>query len=176
MTFKKLNEILSTPDKTKEIYLTDKYRRNQRKGKGHYSKDEQVFDFIYLIQSWEKIVGKMLCQNTRPLKIIDKTLFIMVKHPIFAQELKFMTQMIVDKIIEYFPNLKQNIARIKFINSEAFFKPLKDISDQENKLPPPSMHPFNPAFQMKKAHASKLFDDIEDDSLREIFISLYLQN
>lgn len=174
MTFKKLSDVLSAPDDTREIYLNDQKWRNRRRSKGQYSSNSDAFDFIYLIQAWQEIVGPMLASNTRPLKINNKVLLIMVKHPIFSQELKFMTQMIIDKVIERFPKLKDSIKQIKFINSESFFKPFADEVEQKKELGP-KLHPFSPQAQAKRREANMLFDDIDDEGLKELFINLYME-
>ena len=172
MSFKKLSEILTSPDNSKETYITDQKWRKKRSYRGEYSKSQDIFDFIYLIQAWEEIVGKMLSSNTKPLKINKKVLFIIVKHPVFSNELKFMVQMIIDKIVEKFPKLQGHITQIKFINSEGFFKPVQGMEIE--KKAKKTLHPFSPEVQMKKFKADQLFDDVEDLELKQLFIDLYL--
>lgn len=173
MSFKKLADILSQTDNSKEIYLNDQQYRSRRRSKGYYSRSDDIFDFIYLIQAWKEIVGPMLASHTNPLKINQQSLVIVVKHPIFAQELKFMSGLIIEKVIERFPKLHGQIKQIKFISSENFFKPMEEM--EQNQVASTKLHPFSPEYQAKKFQANKLFDSIEDEDLKQLFTSLYLQ-
>ena len=115
--FKSISEILSNKGNKEELYVSDQKKRKWRSNKGLYTKNKGTFDFIHLIKQWDQIVGKMMADNTIPLKIYKSSLIISAKHPIFAQELGFLAPMIIEKIHASFPELKSKVSKIKFSNS-----------------------------------------------------------
>lgn len=173
----KLSDFLSLNNVQEEqTYLSDQKYRSLRAKKGMYSRQNDCFDFIYLIQSWKDVVGQMLAQNTIPLKIQFGTLYIVTRHSIFSHELSFMTQIIIEKVENVFPKLKGHIKKIKFINSEKFFMKDEKKKSLEKAPEEKKLHVFSPQYQKAKAQAQELFADIEDEELKEIFTSLYIQN
>ena len=175
-----LSEILSKDDDSEELYRSDQYRRKKRAGLGGFTKTGHGFDFIHLVKNWEQIVGKMLSQNTIPLKIKNSQLFILTKHAVFSQELSFMDQMIIKKIEDSFPIFQGRIKKIRFstgnFSSEEFNSAQKEKlnQDQKNLNKKNIQHPFNPKFRQKKAHAQSLFADIEDEEIKDLLIKVYL--
>lgn len=158
----------------KEVYTTDQKKRYYRQKLGLYSRQNDCFDFIHLVQSWEDIVGGMLASNTIPLKIKNGQLIVLTKHAIFSQELGFMAPVILDKISQRFPNFKDQAKKIKFVTSEKYFNtPIKQEPVKQNATK--NAHAFSPTYQRKKIMAQKEFSEIEDDELKELLISLYLQ-
>ena len=57
-----------------------------------------------LRQSWSDIVGTILANHTKVDRIFKKTLFIIVDHPIYAQDVLMYKTSIMDKINELFGN------------------------------------------------------------------------
>ena len=130
-------DILSHDDNSEELYHTDEARRKRRAKMGRFTKSSNTFDFIHLVKNWDKIVGPMLAQNTIPLKIKSRNLFILTKHAVFSQELGFMVQLIIDKIEEQFPNFKGQIKKIRFASgdySSEEFNAIKEKKGQIKKL------------------------------------------
>ncbi|MBT4792695.1 MAG: DUF721 domain-containing protein [Halobacteriovoraceae bacterium] len=173
----KLHDILGNDDTQEEVYVSDQKKRYYRAQNGYYTKTKGIFSFIQLIKNWEEIVGKVMAQNTIPLKIKSSTLIISVKHSIFAQELGFLTPLILEKIKAYFPELEKQVNKIKFIQSNYTSheftknKKLKALGPIAKK---PKMHPFSPEFLLKKSQAEDLFKDIEDEEVRNILKSFML--
>lgn len=173
---KPLHDILGRDDNKKEIYSSDQRKRSRRAQKGYYTQSKGLFSFIHLIKEWEQIVGKMMAQNTIPLKIKSHTLFISTKHSIFAQELGFLIPVIIEKIQERFPDLVGKITKIKFLHSNyssnQFFQEKKSLNNKKESKP--SMHPFSPEFMAKKSKAEKLFNEIEDPEIKKMLTDFML--
>lgn len=173
-SLKSLRDFLAADTNETEVYTTDQKKRYYRQKLGLYSRQNDCFDFIHLVQSWEDIVGPMLASNTIPLKIQNGQLIVLTKHAIFSQELGFMTPIILKKITQRFPKFKNQAKKIKFVTSEKYFNvPI------EKKSPTPKhsniQHAFSPEYQRKKILANKAFSEIEDEELKDLLISLYLQ-
>lgn len=173
---KSLSDIFATENTDQELYTSDQKRRKWRANKGRYTRSEGVFSFIHLIKNWEEIVGKMMAQNTIPLKIKASTLYISTKHAVFAQELAFLAPEILEKVKASFPELENKITKIKFIHSdfsahafEQSKKAGKPVKQKEK------LHPLSPEFQQRKIKAQKLVADIEDEEIKEILTKFMLE-
>jgi hypothetical protein len=174
---KSLAEILSSSSSDEEIYSSDNKKRYWRAKKGYYSRDPQLFDFIHLVKSWEAIVGKMLSENTVPLRIKNNDLYIATKHSIFSQEIGFMGPMIIEKIEHMFPAFNGKIKKIRFTHSNYSaeeFNEMKGQKVQNQKEQKPAPHPFDPKFRARKAQVEEMFDDVEDDVVKKLLISITL--
>ena len=57
-----------------------------------------------LRRSWGNIVGAILANHTKVDRIFKKTLFIIVDHPIYAQDVLMYKTSIMDKINELYGN------------------------------------------------------------------------
>ncbi len=174
MSMRSLSDILASGDDTEELYSTEQKRRKQRKNKGLYSRGDSTFDFIYLVKNWEKIVGKMLSENTIPLKVKSSSLIIMTKHSIFSQELGFMSQQIISRIEELYPKFKGHIKNIKFSHgkfSTEEFNQTKQLARPKKEV---KGHRFNPKLQQKKIEAKDMFKEVEDQEIRELLETLYI--
>ena len=177
---KTLAEIMSQTSTKEEVYTSDQKKRHWRSNKGRFTRQPGTFDFIHLIKNWENIVGKMMADNTIPLKVAQGSLIICAKHPVFAQELGFLAPMIIEKIHNQFPELQSKITKIKFAHSNmssAIFAAQK----QKTKVEPQKekkmrFHPFSPEYQQLKVKANQLFSDIEDEETREILTKFLLEN
>lgn len=175
---KSLADIFTTRSEKKELYTSDQAKRVRRENRGRITKKDGFFDFISLIKSWEDIVGKLMSENTTPLKIKKSTLFISTKHPIFAQELGFLSPKIIEKIQERFPELCGKVTSIKFTHSKISAADLKVQEEkaqtfQKKKLKK-KIHKFSPQYQELLQKANELFKDIEDQELKSAFIDFYL--
>jgi hypothetical protein len=51
-----------------------------------------------ILAGWEKTVGPVISQQTRPEKIRDKTLYLKVSSPIWMQQLQFMKSELIEKV------------------------------------------------------------------------------
>ncbi len=174
---KSLAEILSSSNSDEELYISENSIRKKRAQKGYYSRQANLFDFIHLVNKWETIVGKMLADNTIPLKIKRSTLYILTKHSIFSQELSLMSQMIIQKIEEAFPYFKGQIKKISFssgnFSSEEFNK-IKVDKNRETKPVKEQPHPFDPKFRARKRQLEEMFADVEDEEIRNLLINIAL--
>lgn len=143
-------------------------------------KENEVFDFLALVREWEKIVGPRLSKHTLPLKCDYKTLTILTNHPSLSGELLFMEEPIKAQVFKLFPALKSSIKKIKFQVNSSFFEikqkqyqkiqPTKSIEEKRK------FHPHSPLFQKLKRQAEVEFESIENDEIKEGFISLYIQH
>ena len=173
---KSLGEVLAHAGDEEEVYTSDQIRRLKRAKRGRFSKTKGLFDFIYLIRSWDKIVGELMAKNTIPHKIMRSTLIVMTKHSIFAQELSFMGPQIIQKIEENIPELKGKIQKIKFSHANFSWDEFK--SSQFKKVSKgtsrPKLHPHSPQYKLKMKRAQEVFNDIEDDEVKELLTSLFM--
>lgn len=161
-----------------ELYESDRKKRQGRAYKGYFSRSGGTFDFIYLIRNWDKIVGKLLSQNTIPHKIQRSTLIIMTKHNVFAQELSFMGPQIIKKIESEVPELAGKVTKIKFSHANYSwddFQKKKDKKAGPSAPEAPKLHPYSPQYQLKKKQAESLFSDIEDEETRELLMKLFIE-
>lgn len=51
-----------------------------------------------IVTGWEKIVGPVISQQTKPEKIRNKTLYLKVSSPIWMQQLQFMKPELIEKV------------------------------------------------------------------------------
>lgn len=174
MTIRSLSDILTSSDDKEEIYSAEQKSKNRRKNKGLYSRSDSTFDFLYLVKNWDKIVGKMLSENTIPLKVRNSSLIVMTKHSIFSQELSFMSQKIIDNIENLYPKFKGHIKSIKFshgkFSSEEFNSVKKKVVTPKKN----TTHKFDPKLQQKKLKAKEMFNDVEDDEIKALLETLYV--
>lgn len=170
-----LADLLARSQSDKEVYASDQKARDQRKSKGHYTKVDNTFDFIFLIKSWEDLVGPLLGKNSLPLKIKYKTLYICTKHAVFAQEMGFLSQEIISKVQESYPGLQGKVDKLKFLNNEKVFnfKEEHKFAETEHKKSP-SLHPFSPEYKKRQHQAQELFKDIEDEEIKLALKNFYL--
>lgn len=174
MSIKSISEILSAFDDKEEVYVTDNIEKRQRQNQGLYSRNKSTFDFLYLVKNWENIVGKMLSENTIPLRIRNSSLIIMTKHSIFSQELSLISPIIIKKIEEIYPMFKGQIKNIKFSHGSYS---TEEFNNQKEKFVTPTqkrMHKFDPRLQQKKIQAKELFKDVEDLEMKELLESLFI--
>jgi hypothetical protein len=178
---KPLFDIFGRDDDKKEVYVSDQKKRYWRSQNGRFSRTKGLFNFLQLIKNWEAIVGKMMAQNTIPLKIKGQTLFISTKHSIFAQELGFLTPMILEKVKVQFPELENEVNKIKFLHSNLTSQEFTDNLRAESFAGKPKkkkkkLHPFSPEFLAKKSKAESYFDDIEDEEIKKMLTDFMLSN
>lgn len=175
--FKSLSQILSENDNRQEVYSSDQKYRDRLKKRGYFTRDEECFDFIQLINAWDKIVGKMLASNTIPRRIQRSTLIVVTKHNIFAQELGFMAPQIIQKIEKQLPQLKGKITKIKFNYANYSWEEYAGQLQETNSANParPKLHPRSPYYLAKKNKAQTSFSDIEDPDLKDILIKLFIE-
>jgi predicted nucleic acid-binding Zn ribbon protein len=62
--------------------------------------DKKVERYEFILH-WRSIVGERLFEVTRPDCIRNRTLFVHVLHPVWAQELTFMKPVLLQKLVHY---------------------------------------------------------------------------
>lgn len=140
---------------------------------GDWQQFVQTFDFLELIREWPALVGEMLAAQSVPMKLKNQTLFILTRHPIFAEKLSYLQRELLQKLTARFPQLATQVERLAFETNESFFIQREEKSTKKAPLPTP--HPFDPAYRRARADAEKLFADVTDPAEKERWISLYLQ-
>lgn len=154
-------------------------QKNTFNESGKKAQLKDSFDFLSLIKTWREIAGDKLSEHTIPLKNQNGTLIILSNHSAFAHQLSFMEQPLKKKIFEKFPYLEKSVKNIKFIVDSTHFDQQKahllHLGPKEKKDNPNQLHPYSPEYRRLKKEALELFDDIEDNELKESFISLYIQ-
>ena len=138
-------------------------------------------DVITLLMNWENIVGTKLAEVSLPQRITKNNLYIVVNHSIYAQHLKQMSEVLLEKIFSHYPGLKSKIHELKFFFSEKAFREveishhrkLKEKEHEEPYLTKINLH--DPVVKNAMKEANHLFKDV-DPELRESLVSLYIQN
>lgn len=141
---------------------------------------KDVFDFLSLMSRWKEVVGEKLVEHTYPLKNKNKVLYILTDHPVYAEQLSFMGEVIKQKIFTIFPSLKSEIRDLKFEQCEKqLFEKLKPriIEEQEafEKKNIKTLHPQSPLYKQLKLEADQLYQNIQDSEVKELLTSLYIQ-
>ncbi|MCB9063437.1 MAG: DUF721 domain-containing protein [Halobacteriovoraceae bacterium] len=138
----------------------------------------EFFDFFFLIERWDEIVGPRNAAHTLPLKNEFKTLVILCNHSVFAQQLALLEREILSQIYKKFPKLSKSINRLKFQYNPAFFESRKALINKRIKkkeIIPQRDHLFSPKRMSLEKQAKELFKDLEDDEVKESLISIYIQ-
>lgn len=134
----------------------------------------QTFDFLELIREWPGLVGDMLAKQSVPMKLKNRTLFILTRHPIFAEKISYLQRELTQKIVQRFPVLGQQIERFTFETNESFFVVREERIALKPQVTTP--HPFDPSYRKARLEAEQLFTDVTDTEERERWISLYIQS
>lgn len=167
------------------LFLDSSSRQDQNRNdfdSGNNGQNKSIkanFDFIHLIQNWQKIAGNKLAEHTIPLKNQNGTLIVLSNHSAFASEMKFMEGPLKKKIFEQFPNLENQIKTINFIVDSTHFQTQKNnfSLDSNPKLKKTFIpHPYSPEYKKSLKEAQELFSNIEDAEMKETFVSIYIQN
>lgn len=179
---KKLSELLNIETNQGKTYSSKSnvsYLPNFKKSKQSHQELKEAFDFMHLIKSWHLIAGEKIAEHTIPLKNQNGTLIILSNHGAFASELSYREVLLKKKIFDHFPILEKSILKIKFIVDSTIFAqklsqnilPIstKNISEGHK------IHPHSPLFKKLKQEGEFIFKDIEDTTLREKFVSLFIQ-
>lgn len=133
----------------------------------------RTFDFLELVKKWPEIIGEALSSVTSPLKIKGDSLIIMSKHASYSQNISFLSEEIKQKIFHLFPQLKPVIKKLNFQTQESYFNQ-KDDSEEQKKVVQ-KLHPQDPRVKLLKLEAERLFGDIEDEELRQLMTSIFIQ-
>lgn len=136
----------------------------------------QTFDFIELVKKWPEIIGPALSKVTSPLKIKGDSLIIMSKHASYSQNISFLSEEIKQKIFALFPQLRPVIKRLNFQTQESYFNQKEVMEEQKKISSQPKFHPQDPRYKLIRLEAEKMFQDVEDDELRKMLISIYIQS
>lgn len=134
----------------------------------------ETFDFLELINVWHEIVGEKLCRVTCPLKIKFDSLVVLTKHSIYSQELSYLQEELKQEIFKKFPSLNKILKKIIFQTSESFFNfnnDYKSINKNINRI-----HPMSPEFRLKKIKADQIFESLDDEEIKKILISIFIQS
>jgi uncharacterized protein (UPF0335 family) len=137
-----------------------------------------IFDFLELINNWEKVVGPKLVEHTIPLKLKFKNLTVLTSHPVFAQQLSFMEKAIVEKIEANFPAIQGQIKKIFFQADNRHFlqkKQQANIKKEKKETFEKKWHKQSPQYKRMMAKADEVFSDIEDPEIKESLKSIFIQ-
>lgn len=170
---KNLKDVLKDIDKDGKL---SRYKNYAPKKKGLGSVD--LFDFLDLSRSWDKIVGPRLSQFTIPLKLNNKYLTILTSHPVYAQQLKYMENEIIKSIGDVLPATQGHIAKVFFQVDNKYFGKMKAEGEKKKMIKEEvenRLHPQSPQYKAIMQAADNEFCDIADESLKESLKSLYFQ-
>jgi Dna[CI] antecedent, DciA len=167
--FKKLGSFFN------DLSTSKKYSEKKPGPKGSH----QGFDFLNLIRDWEKIVGSKLAKTTIPLNNQYGNLVVLTNHPAISQTLSFLEDDIKKNIFKEFPSLNGKINRIYYQTNSAFFEKKMEEAIKRGHLAKGNenaLHPYSPKYIKLKGDAESIFRDIDDDEIKNILISLYIQH
>ena len=150
--------------------------------KGAFS--DQTFDFFALIEAWPEIVGQRLGKYTIPLKNNNNCLTVLTNHSAFSQDLGFLEEEIKKKIFKRFDSLNGKISRINFIYNTQHFQTQVEMAQNFTKAPSEKekikdeiiFHKFSPQYKALKSEADDLFNDLDDEEVKESLTSIFIQN
>ena len=140
-----------------------------------------AFDFLHLVKLWPDIVGEVLAKHTIPIKNSSGTLTVLSNHSAFSHQMSFMQETLIKKIIKVFPQLNGKIKKINFQVNSAFFIEKKKFIEKKNQVREKTktqyqFHPQSPVHKKLKKEALLEFSQITDLELKEVLISLYIQD
>ncbi len=74
---------------------------------------------------WHEIVGARIAQHAKPLKVVRGVLYIQVQNPIWAQELGFLKDSIIERLKNFTPSnadhsLRNTITDLRFVVVDQF--------------------------------------------------------
>lgn len=138
---------------------------------------QNTLEFVSLVENWEKVVGKMLASNSRPLKIQRGKLILICKSAAFSNEIGFLANPLIKKIKGQFPKLK--FSKLGFICSESIFnKKMNEKIEEKRPQPKVPKHKYSPQYnQLKKKVEAEFdfFDDADENQFKELLVSLKIQ-
>ncbi|MCO4792125.1 MAG: DUF721 domain-containing protein [Bacteriovoracaceae bacterium] len=171
--FKTLSSLLKD-NQFSDVKAESTYSPNKKKSK--YTSD--TFDFLTLIREWEEIVGPRLSAHTVPLRNSKKVLTVLSDHSAFSQQLSFLEQVLIQKIISRFPSLNGKIKKIMFQTNPRHFReqmsvkePLKRKTETVEEM----THKFSPVDQKLLKEAEQMFNEVDDDDMKKSLTSLFVQ-
>ena len=138
-------------------------------------KIESHFDFLEIVGFWPELVGPFLAPNSIPLKVKSQTLFVLVRHSVFSQELTYLGEKIKERLHKKFPHLKNQISKLAFEVNESFFN-AKDQQEESIKIKQQQLHPHSPQMRKLRQEAQQLFPELLDQEEKDQWISLYIQS
>lgn len=92
-----------------------KFRIKQKRKNGIYSFDNLLPDIIHeyeieksftieeLVSQWSLIVGDIISTHSKPDRIYKGILFVTADHPVYANEIIMMKDLLVKKVCDQFP-------------------------------------------------------------------------
>ncbi|HAZ12083.1 MAG: hypothetical protein A2X86_06470 [Bdellovibrionales bacterium GWA2_49_15] len=185
---RKLSDFLQAPNE-----LPDSFRKTgQRTARSKTNSDGgQLFDFLMLIRSWEKIVGASAANHSLPLKFTGGTLTILCSHPAWSKELAMLEQELRGKIKNLFPAIATSLKNIKFMTGPGELQRLREtlLKGPEKSSVTSTMtkenfqryHPHSPHYKRMREEAESILtnsenDDIIEADVKELLISLIIQS
>lgn len=142
-------------------------------GQEEWQRFVEGFDFFALMAAWRDIVGEMLAQDTLPLRLKNRTLFILTRHPAIAANMKYAEKVLLQKIHQRFPLTAKMLEKIAFESNEVFFQEKARPYLKPKREP---LHRHSPEYKRLRMEAEKLCAEITDAEERERWISLYIQS
>lgn len=143
------------------------------------NRNQASSDMIKLTQSWSLIVGEKLSLSTHPIRVSNKSLIIIVKHPEYAHHLSYLEKELLNKIWKRFPSLESKMQKINFRYSENFFQIKEGSVAEKPKSSKPSthgLHKFSPQYKVLMKECENLYGEIKDKEIKESLTSLYIQH
>ena len=132
----------------------------------------------HLQKEWAKIVGDgFLSKHTVPIRIEKNELHVVTGHPSILEQAPFMKRIFNEKINQEKKNRFFKIKSVRFILDIEFFNNQRSLIEKSflKKKNSNSFHPFSPEYKSLKKKAEQEFKFVDDDSLKEKLISLFIQ-
>ena len=155
------------------------------------SEGGQLFDFLTLIKSWQKIVGTSAANHSLPLKFTGGVLTILCAHPAWSKELAMLEQDLRVKIKNHFPTIAMGLKKIKFLTGpgelqrlrETLLKGPEKISEKSamSKENFQRYHPHSPHYKKMRNEAANILEtsgqlEAMETDIKELLISLIIQS
>lgn len=152
--------------------------KNRSKGKGFGS----GLNFLELARKWPIVVGSYLGEKSIPIKLKNGLLTLVVKHQIYAQEIKFIEKEIISKLHKSFPRLGRNIQKINFVVKDNFslsdysFHTDSTLDTAKKESPFQKIHKMSPQFRELTFQANQLFQEIQEVEIKELLTEIFFQS
>lgn len=166
---KKISDLLYSQSGSEAVH------RERRWQKSFY--DKESIAFLALVRNWPDIIGEKLAGHTQIQKLTHQTLTISVSHSAYAQQLSFLHDQIISKIIQRYPALSHSLTNLKFIN-----RPIQKISHEPKESSPLASHQqnfknkFNKEYQKQIKDIQEELKDLKDDDIKDLIASIIYQH
>ncbi len=144
------------------------------------------WDYLRIEKLWRFLVGDLLAENTRPLKLYKQNLTVVARHSVFSQEISVQKESLKQKIKL---NLGLEVNKFFFQVNESVFE---KIATKEKRTPrkipteaietspgldlPWKQAPYSPKAKELKHYVRTNVPTLDDEDCQDLLDSIFLQH